>query len=401
MTEDAELAALASDFDHVSLTFRDRRLEFYAYLAEHREPVRWSSKHGGFWFVSTYDEALAAQRMPEAFSNKDFTIPRRPVPPLIPATLDPPEHAGYKRLLSTYFTPTVARAMEPGIVAIADRLLDEGIARGRLDVVNEMMLPLMSEFSMALMLGLPVEKALPYAEPIHHMTRRDYPHDKAAAEMTWLAEAMLSDIREGRIDPNGILGRLRHAAIDGRELNDHELLMIAINLLIGGMGTTSFFMGSVVVFLGRNSAHRRQLIADPALIPDAIEELLRVFTPTQSFGRSVPADIEFAGTTIRKGDMLLIGYGAANFDPAVFDDPQRIDFSRKQNRHMSFGNGPHRCLGIHIARMMATTATRLLLEKAPDFRLVEDEVVEQDEFASMFGFNTVPIVPDRKAGTHR
>jgi cytochrome P450 len=169
--------------------------------------------------------------------------------------------------------------------------------------------------------------------------------------------------------------------------------MIAINLLIGGMGTTSFFMGSVVVFLGRNPAHRRQLIADPALIPDAIEELLRVFTPTQSFGRSVAADVEFAGKSIRRGDMVLIGYGAANFDPAVFDHPQTVDFTRKQNRHMSFGNGPHRCLGIHMARMMATTATRLLLEKAPDYRLVEDEVVEQDEFASMFGFNTVPIVP--------
>jgi hypothetical protein len=90
MTQDAELAALASDFDHVSLTFRDRRLEFYAYLAEHREPVRWSSKHGGFWFVSTYDEALAAQRMPEAFSNKDFTIPSTRATSACSAPTSPP-----------------------------------------------------------------------------------------------------------------------------------------------------------------------------------------------------------------------------------------------------------------------------------------------------------------------
>ena len=393
MSEDADLVALAGNFDHVCRTFRDRRLEFYDYLARHPMPVRRSERHGGFWFVSTYEAAMAAQRNPEAFSNKDFTIPRRPVPPLIPATMDPPEHTGFKKLLNAYFTPKIAQAMQPEITKIADRLLEAGVARGKFDMVNDVMLPLMSEFSMARMLGLPVEKALPYAEPIHHMTRRDYPHEKAAQEMDWLKQQMLADIREGRVAPDGILGRLKEETIDGRPLTEQELLMIAINLLIGGMGTTAFFMGSVTVFLGRNPAHRQQLLDDPAMIPDAIEELLRVFTPTQSFGRSVPHDVDLAGQHIRKGDMVLIGYGAANFDPKVFENPQVVDFTRQQNRHMSFGNGPHRCLGTHVARMMATTSTRLLLEKAPAFRLVEDEVIEQDEFASMFGYNTVPLIP--------
>lgn len=393
MQNEIELAALADNFNHVSLIYRDRRLDFYRYLFDHRVPVRRSDKHGGFWYVSTYDESLEVQRTPEVFSNKDFTIPRRPVPPLIPATLDPPEHTGYKRVLSTYFTPKIAKGMEPRITAMAERLIEDGIARGKFDMVNEVMFPLMSEFSMKDMLGLPLEKAMPYAEPIHHMTHRGYPHEKAKAEMDWLADEMMADIGEGRIDPEGILGRLRGELIDGQPISDHALLLIAINLLIGGMGTTSYFMGSVTVFLGRNPRHRQQLLDDPSLIPGAIEELLRVFTPTQSFGRSVKQDFDLGGQAIRKGDMVLIGYGAANFDPEVFENPLEVDFTRKQNRHMSFGNGPHRCLGSHIARMMSVTATRLLLEKAPAFRLVEREVVEQDEDASMFGFNTVPVLP--------
>ena len=168
---------------------------------------------------------------------------------------------------------------------------------------------------------------------------------------------------------------------------------MATNLLIGGMGTTSFFMGSVTVFLARNPEHRRQLIAEPELIPGAIDELLRLFTPTQVFGRLVTRDTEVEDLPVKAGEMVLVGYGAANFDPAVFDDPRRVDFRRSPNRHMSFGIGPHRCLGSHIAKEVSAAVTRSLLEQAPAYRLVEAEVIEQTPTAAMLGFNSVPIVP--------
>jgi cytochrome P450 len=384
---------LAENFDHVSPAFHGMRRDFYAHIHASGCPVRRSSNHGGFTYVARYETALAIQRNPELFSNKRFTIPERPVPPLIPATLDPPEHAEYKKMLSTFFTPATAARLGPRLATIANSLISVGVAAGKFDLVQDVMFPLMAEFTMGDVLGLEVSKAFTYAEPIHNMTRRDYPSHKAEEELNWLGEQLKSDIREKRIDPEGILGQLTRVDFGGRLLTEEELRLIATNLLIGGMGTTSYFMGSVAVFLARNLSHRQQLIDNPALIPGAIEELLRIFTPTQNFGRSVTTDTELEGCPIKAGEKVLIGYGAANFDPDVFPEPQKVDFERSPNRHMSFGIGAHRCLGSHIAREVSRSVTHTLLQMVPNYSLVDEEVIEQTPAASMFGFNHVPIIP--------
>ena len=392
MRDEAGLESLAQNFDHLSNEFRDRRLEFYGYLHDNRRAIMHSNNSGGFWYVPRYDLGVAIQRDTEVFSNKRFTIPERPVPPFIPATLDPPEHSHYKQMLSRLFTPKRAAAMAPRIRALSDELISGGVARGKFDMVQEVMLTLMAQITMADVLGLEVGKAAAYSLPIHHMTQRDYPHDAAARELAWLGEQLTADIREQRVDPRGILGELSRIDFQGRLLNDQELQMIAMNLLTGGIGTTAFFMGSVTVFLGRHPQHRRQLIDDSALVGAAIEELLRVFPPTQNFGRSVARDTQIAGCPIRKGEKVMIGYGAANFDPLVFPDPQKIDFTRKAGLQMSFGIGPHRCLGVHLAKQIATTVTTTLLEKAPRYRLVEQELGQNTAMASMLGYHRVPLL---------
>jgi cytochrome P450 len=285
----------------------------------------------------------------------------------------------------------------PRIRILARDLIRNGLASGKVDMVNEVMLPLMAELTMTDVLGLEVSKAAAYSLPIHHMTQRDYPHAEAAKELAWLGEQLTADIRENRINAEAILGELSRIEYQGRPLTDQELQMIAMNLLTGGIGTTAYFMGSVIVFLGRNVGHRRQLLEDSELIPAAIEELLRVFTPTQNFGRSITRDTEVAGCPLRKGEKVMIGYGAANFDPNVFQDPQKIDFARKPGLHMSFGIGPHRCLGSHLAKQAASITTATLLELAPDYRLAEDELGQNTAMASMFGYHRVPILSDSTA----
>lgn len=392
---EVELRELSENFDHLSELFRDNRLDFYHYIHQHHIPVRHSRQYGGFWYVPRYESALAIQRNPEVYSNKRFTIPERPVPPLIPATMDPPEHSEFKKLLVSFFTPKSASRLIPRLTEIARQRISSGIAQGKFDMVQDVMLPLMAEFTMTDVLGLDVGNAFDYAQPVHNMTRRDYPHDKAAEELRWLGEKLDEDICNGRLNEKGILCQLAKADFNGRHLTGDELRLIAINLLIGGMGTTSFFMGSVAVFLGRNPKYRDQLIRERGMIPNAIEELLRVFGPVQSFGRSVKVDTQVEGIQIKKGEKVLVGYGAANFDPDVFVDPQVIDFLRKPNQHMSFGLGPHRCLGAHIAREVVISVTSVLLDLAPQFRLIEEEIVEQDPMASMLGFNHVPVFPGK------
>ncbi len=386
-----DLERLAEDFDPFCNEFWDLRQRFYGYLHANRKTLLHSSRHGGFWYAFSYGTVLDIQRRPEVFSNHRFTIPDRPVPPLIPATLDPPVHMGFKRLLSTYFTPKQAQGLRARIVQIVEPRFELARQRGNIDMVVEVMIPLMAELTMVDILGLAVSKAIPYATPVHHMTRRDFPRETAEQEIKWLTTQLRDDLESGHVDTESILGRLACAELDGRRLSQDELLNIALNLLIGGMGTTAFFTGSAVVFLGRHMAHRKLLLEQPALLAGAVEELLRAFTPTQTFGRSIKSDVVVQGAQLRQGEKVLLGYGAANFDPQVFQRPDVMDFRRQLVSHLAFGNGPHRCLGSHLAKLVAATVIDLLLRNAPEYVLDESGVKRNDAAASMFGYYSVPI----------
>lgn len=386
------LAALVENFDHMSDDFRDHRMAFYDYLHQRRIPILRSEHYGGFWYVPKYEVAVAIQRNPELFSNKRFTIPERPVPGFIPATLDPPEHSAYKQVLAQLFTPKQAAELVTQITALAEDLIRSGIRAGSFDMVVDVMLPLMANVTATYILGLDVDRIESYSTPIHHLTQRDYPAEKAAEELAWLNAQFAVELAHLRETPRGLLGRLCQISFQGRPFADQELQMIAMNLLTGGVGTTSFFMGSVTVFLGRHDEYRRQLIESPSQMSAAIEELLRAFTPTQNFGRSVTRDTQIAGRNVREGEKVLVGYGAANFDPDVFSDPQRIDFSRRLTSPMSFGLGPHRCLGSHLAKQVATIVTATLLSFAPDYRLQEERLCQNPASAAMLGYQRVPIM---------
>jgi cytochrome P450 len=296
----------------------------------------------------------------------------------------------YKRLLSSLFTPKQAQQLRERVIEIVTPRFEQALETGQVDVVTQVMFPLMSELTMVSILGLDTSKATPYSGPVHHMTRRDYPRELAEQEMKWLSDQLRRDLADGSVDASSVLGRLTQAELDGQPIPIQALLNIAINLLIGGMGTTAFFTGGAVVFLGRNAMHRKQLLDEPTLVPAAVEELLRVFTPTQNFGRSIKQDVRVGGAQLRQGEKLLLGYGAANFDPRTFESPHVVDF-RRTVRHMSFGDGPHRCLGSHLAKMIAATVIEVLLCLIPEYQLDEGGVKRNDAAASMFGYNAVPI----------
>lgn len=386
-----QLEALSANVDHYDPMFLNNRIEMFRILHGQQCPVRHSNNHDGYWFVSGYREAAEVQRRMEDFSNKQKVVPRREVPKLIPAGLDSPEHRPIKVALAKLFTPGATAEMKGALAEACGQLMDQCVEGGSFDVVQDLMFPLMARFTMGYMLGLDPAKAPEYARPIHNMSRRDCPPEAIKRELAALADEFRAIIGEKRYDPESMLARIAALEINGETFSVDDLVKVAFNLLIGGFGTTAAFTGSIFVFLARNPHLRQELIDTPAIIPGAIDELLRLFTPTQTFARRVDRDTQLCGFDMKEGDQLLMGYGAANFDPRIFENPEQVDFRRSPNQHMSFGTGPHRCLGENVARSILREVLTLMVERIPNYELVEDGVVAQSFSSSMFGYSNVKI----------
>ncbi|MCK9541524.1 MAG: cytochrome P450 [Novosphingobium sp.] len=389
-----ELEALAAQVDHYDPLFLANRIEMFRLMHRQDRPIRHSDNHGGFWFVTGYAEAKEIQRRAEDFSNRIKVVPQRPVADLIPSALNPPEHRPVKTALASLFLPRAILGMRRALAESADRLFDECVAKGAFDIVEDLMFPLMAEFTMVHMLGLDPAKALEYAGVVHAQSRPvpDPEHARKVQEnIARLGEEFARVYAERRFDPDCVMARIVDLDVDGRRFTIEELVKIAFNLVVGGFGTTATFTASMFVFLGRNPDLRRQIVEDRSLIPSAIDEMLRLLTPVQTFARRVERDTEVGGVTMREGDQLLMGYAAANLDPRVFDEPETVDFRRSPNVMMSFGIGPHRCLGEHVARAILVEVLNRMADRMPGYTLDEAGVVPHGLTSSMWGYAAVKV----------
>jgi cytochrome P450 len=163
---------------------------------------------------------------------------------------------------------------------------------------------------------------------------------------------------------------LLEAEVDGHRLSDLEVRQFGILMLLAGYETTSGAMGMTLLFLAEHPEHRARLFADPeGLAHSAVNEFLRVVSPVQVFGRNAAHDIDLYGQTIPEGDVVLLGYGAANRDPRAFDHPDEVILDRHPNRHLAFGHGRHLCLGANLARLELTIMIERFAELLPEFRV--------------------------------
>jgi cytochrome P450 len=174
-----------------------------------------------------------------------------------------------------------------------------------------------------------------------------------------------------RLEPSdSLLSRIVHSSIDGEPLSEAELLGISHLLLLGGLDTVTATLDCMVTFLATHPGHRHQIVADPSIIPAAVEELLRWLTPVMAIPRSVKEDVEIGGVQLQAGDAVMLAIGAANDDESEFPDPD-VDFLRHPNRHVAFGGSNHSCLGIHLARLELRVALEELHRRIPDYRIPE------------------------------
>ena len=193
-----------------------------------------------------------------------------------------------------------------------------------------------------------------------------------------------------RYPRKGLVSALMSAEIQGDRLSEDEVIANCILTMVGGQETTTNLIGNGLVSLLRNPDQLEKLLGDPALVPSAVEELLRYEAPSQHTARRAPEDVELGGKRIGKGQAVIAVMGAANRDPERFPDPDRLDITRSDNRHVSFGWGPHFCFGAALARIEGQVAFETMLRRLPDLRLDPGPLVWRTNLG-LRGLTTLPV----------
>lgn len=349
----------------------------------HRTPV-------GMWRIALYDHVndvlrdpragmrLKGGGMPPMFSSGTGSErPRR-----FMLLLDPPDHTRIRKLVSKAFTPRAVHAMRPRIQKIVDDLLDAVEERGAMDVIDDLAFPLPT-FVICEMLGVPADDRDTFKEwtadatyallpPIMSTPERQQRALEAGMHLIAYFTQLIADRRKNLGDD--LMSALIRAEEEGDRLTTDELLSNTIGLLIAGFETTMGLIGNGVRTLLEHRDQLELLQERPQLIASAIEECLRFDSPIQATRRVTHAPIDVGGHTIPEGEVVLALTGSANRDPARFSDPDRFDITREDNGHLSFGFGPHVCLGAHLARMEAQVSIGTLVERFPKLELASDEL---------------------------
>ena len=381
------------------------------HMLRYSEPVHWSSVLNA-WILTRYDDVMAAfknSRLSNAMRRAVGTAQlspelRKKMKPidrfllLWVLNLDNPEHHKLRVLLSKAFTPAAMEAMRPRIVATANDLLDRVQNDKEMDFVAQYAHPLPVRV-IGDMFGMPedsrevlnrwskhistfFEVGPARVEALENMTQ-------AVGEMTEYLREIVNDNRKKPQD--NILGSLIRAEEEGSMLNEDQLLATCVMLLFAGHDSTVNLLGSGMYSLLNNRNQMELLKANPGLIRTAVDEFLRYESPVMRHDRVAREDITLHGKLIRTGQRVILGLGAANRDPTKFTNPDVLDITRKGNRHATFGNGAHACLGAALACTQVEIAINLVLERFPNIRLGSGLARWREHF-NFRGLRSLPVL---------
>jgi cytochrome P450 len=329
----------------------------------------------GVW-ITRYEDVMWAFKHPEVFSSQDVVHIGNEVP-LIPLSVDPPDHAKYRRLLDPQFSPKKMGELEPEMRKLVNEVIDAFIDRGECDFHEEFATPLPSTFFIALM-GLPQSDLSRFLRWRDDTIRPNANTDEEAArireatgkDITEYFERELAERREAP-DDGRLLSMLVRADVEGRPLTQAELLGTCHLLMLGGLDTVTATLDCMITYLAAHPERRQALLDEPELIPVAVEELLRHQTPVMMVPRKIVQDVEIGGVQCRAGDTATLLIGAGNVDGAEFEAADEVRFDRGRNRHVAFGGGPHRCLGSHLARLELCVALEEFHRRIPEYAIVD------------------------------
>jgi cytochrome P450 len=361
-------------------------------------PVHWHPTPG-FWALTRHEDIVAVSRDPATFCSSRGVLLSDIERPIMPRQsiiyIDPPEHAKYRKLVQPAFSPGRLRALEASIAATVQELLRGLDGTGPIDFVESFAAPL-PLIVIADLLGVSDADRGQFKRWSDAIIEAGtQPTAENMAQSVELLEYFTAVLAERRARPgDDLLSVLVHSEIDGERLEDFDLLMFCMTLLVAGNDTTRNLLSHGALALSTHPEQRALLARDPALMPRAIEEMLRWGTPVGSFMRVATRDAELRGTRIRAGERLLMLYASANRDEAVFGaDADQFSVTRDPTGHVAFGFGEHFCLGAQLARMEGRIAFTHLLERFGSWQVAGE--VERLPSLFMRGIVHLPLALSR------
>ena len=375
---------MSGDFapDRAAFYLDDPNAHFRRLRAQ--DPVHWYAE-GPFWCVTRHADVAEISRRPRTFSSAHGTqmneipqqlrgetlLPGEVAPSII--RMDPPVHNRHRKLVIGAFSPRMVSALEPRVRALAR----ESIAAIRpgepFDFVEKIAIPL-PMLMIAELLGVPRSDYEDFRRWSDVMIEAGSsgPRPEMMTTITELFAYLVARANERRLEPRGdVLSRLALAEMDGERLSDPELGIFGMTLLVAGNETTRNLIAGGMRALLEDRTQWEKLAADPSLVSNAVEEMLRFVSPIQNFARRVQHDTEIAGKRLRAGEYLVLFYGSANRDETVFGSgADRFEITRPDaGRHLAFGFGEHLCLGASLARLEARVMFEELIARGPGFSL--------------------------------
>ena len=358
-------------------------------------PVAHTERWSGSWMPTKYEDLFKIAQDIQHFSSKEILVapggpgpqgdeePDEDLPEALrdyevgapPITSDPPEHTWARRLLLPPFSIKAIAKWEPETRALCRSLIDGFVDKGRADGAVDYAQQIPSKV-IASMLGIPKEEAPKFTEWVRGflelgLTNVDVQGEAARNIFMYLWDR----IQEHKEKPgDDLIDYLLSAEVDGEPVAETHILGTCFLLLVAGIDTTWSSIGSSLWHLAQHPEDRKRLVAEPELIPTAVEEFLRAYSPV-TMARVLTEDYEYDGCKMAEGDKVLMNFPAGNRDPAKFKDPDKVIIDREVNPHIAFGVGIHRCAGSNLARMEMRVAIEEWLARIPDFHLEDPDAV--------------------------
>lgn len=392
---------LVYNFSQSDPAMAEKPFERLAQLAKEAPKIFYSPGHAPMqpatWYLTNPEDIRYVAQNPQLFTSAgQFTGPRPEVGgktdyPLIPLELDPPLHNQPRALLTPILSPKSVAQMEDKIRSLVQELVQKlkNKDTNECEFVQDFARPLPSILFCGLS-GLPLDRA---DELVgwNNAILKSKTWEEAQAGVQKIGDLMDSLIEEKKASPadDFISKVVNQATIDGRPMSREEIVGFVFLLFLAGLDTVTNMLANIFTYLGQNSEKRDEIINNPEILPQAIEELIRTHGVI-NVSRTVVEDTEIDGVKVKKGERIRLEIPASNFNEAAFEDATTVNFHREANAHFTFGAGAHRCVGSHLARKEINIAVEELLKAFPTIRIKSGDKAVAD-CTNTYGFHYVPL----------
>ena len=387
MTKTPPVDDWATDYDIFDASYVKDPVPVWNELRD-KCPIAHTERWGGSWLPTRYEDMQTFVRMVPALSSQDPLVvsqskEEEAFDPILeeygnsapPITSDPPEHIPMRRLILPLFTPKAVEPYRPYAEQLCPDLIDGFIGTGKCDAALDYAVHIPAK-TIAHVIGVDSERSDEFVGWVRGLIEEGMTDPVKRVKYRGILRQFFGELVDARkASPRGdLISRLLEQEIDGQPIARKAVVGMCNLLLVAGIDTTWSSISSALWHFSTHPEDRRRIAAEPNLFPSAIEEMLRFYSPV-TMAREVTEEVQTGGVTFRTGDKVLLSFPAANHDPEVFENADRVILDRAKNRHIAFGIGSHRCAGSNLARMEMDVALRVWFERIPEFELSDPDAV--------------------------